>query len=137
MSITAKELTKAASNTAALESVVREQLRMIDVKLQAAPRRFGLNVVAIPLESSFSLPGLDKMEQQRFVYSNIIKSLKARGFAVSILLDKTNTQLFVTFEVTFNEEEIRAMNAILQEASISVDEIPQVNGGNAPADNQD
>jgi hypothetical protein len=138
MSLTAKELSKSGARSGEIDTTIREQLRMIDEKLQRADRAWGRNVVPVNLSLTFGLVGLGKKESQRIVYAEIIKSLKERGFEVSILIEKTQTVLYVAWVPDLNQEEIDAMNKIIAGARIQVGDIDKIMGtekkGTVPTD---
>lgn len=126
MSLRAEDLKKSTATASAYEAVVKERLRMIDTAIQSAPRAFGRNVVKVSLDANFSLPGLDPREQQRYVYSEIIQSLKKRGFEVHILLDRRGAELYVAYEISFDQREVDAMNQILGKAMIEAADVPRL-----------
>lgn len=140
MSLTADSLQSSAGGTARMEAVARELLAMVDTKIREADRKFGLNIVTVDIASEFNIPGLSKQDQQRFVYSSLIKSLKDRGFAARANLTESGTTLFVRFVIEFNQAEIDAMNKIVGDAMFKSDgEIrafcqgEDIQGGNASA----
>jgi len=135
MSIAVQDLQTSIVNTSALEAQVREHLNMIDNRLREAERTFGRNVLVVKLPATFGIPGLDKMEQQRFVYSEIIDSLRKRGFEVRIWLGRDAAALYVAYVVTFKPEQVDAMSAIIREAVIDAGDVPgfMTPGGRAPA----
>jgi hypothetical protein len=87
---------------------------MIDSKLQLTDRTFGRNVLAVELETSFAVSGLDKKDAQRFVYSNIVNSLEGRGFDVGMYMDTHITTLYIAYTVRFTDTLVGEMNNILQ-----------------------
>ncbi len=128
MALTAKELSKSGARSSEIDTIIREQLRMIDEKLQRADRVWGRNVVPVNLSLTFGLLGLGKKESQRIVYAEIIKSLKDRGFEVNILIEKTHTILYVAWVTDLNQEEVDAMNKIITSARIQPSDVDRVMG---------
>ncbi len=128
MSLTAKELSKSGARSGDLDIIIREQLRIIDEKLQRADRAWGRNVVPANLPLNFGLAGLGKKESQRIVYAEIIRSLKDRGFEVNILIEKTQTVLYVAWVTDLNQEEIDAMNKVIADARIQASDVDKVLG---------
>jgi hypothetical protein len=128
MALTAKELSKSGARSSEIDSIIREQLRIIDEKLQRADRAWGRNVVPVGLPLTFGLVGLGKKESQRIVYAEIIKSLKDRGFEVNILIEKMQTVLYVAWVTDLNQEEIDAMNKIIAGVRIQASDIDRVMG---------
>lgn len=125
MSVKVGDLQTTIVNTSSLEAQVREHLHMIDDKLRGADRTFGRNILRVKLPATFGIPGLDPMEQQRFVYSEILDSLQKRGFEARIWLGKDSAELFIAYIVTFNPEQIEAMSAIIRNSVISAEDIPK------------
>jgi hypothetical protein len=128
MALTAKELSKSGARSSEIDAIIREQLRIIDEKLQRADRAWGRNVVPVGLPLTFGLVGLGKKESQRIVYAEIIKSLKDRGFEVNILIEKMQTVLYVAWVTDLNQEEIDAMNKIIAGVRIQASDIDRVMG---------
>ncbi len=123
MALRVEELQTAVVSTATLEGLVRERLQMIDIKIREADRVFGRNVIIVDLAVEFGVPGLDKREQQRFVYSKIIESLKQRRFDVKIWLGQDTTRLFIAYTIKFNAEQKAAMSEIIRETRIEREQI--------------
>lgn len=105
----------ATVSTASLEAIVREQLQMIDKKIHAHPRTFGRNIITVDLSTSFNIPGLERMEQQRYIYSNICRSLINRHYEVGLMLLEDVAKLLIAFTVQFDQKEVNAMEMILQQ----------------------
>lgn len=123
MALRAQDLRTSAVNTSALEDRAREHINMVDARIREADRTFGRNVVRVKLPASFGVPGLEKTEQQRFIYSEIINSLRKRGFEVRIWLGKESAELLIAYVVAFNAEQLAAMTAIVRDAVIRPEEI--------------
>ena len=123
MALRADQLKQTAISTSALESIVREQLRMIDTKIQNSDKTFGRNVVRVELETSFSIPGLAKSEQQRYVYSKLLQSIAERGFEVKIVLDQTYTCLYIAYTLEFDQAQLDAMNTIIRNGSLRPEQV--------------
>jgi hypothetical protein len=124
MSVTAKALSKSGARGKEIDAVVREQIQMIDDRLQRAPRTWGRNVVACDLGTTFNLPGLDKKNAQRIVYSAILRSLDKRGFETKLLLETDQTVLYVAWMTDLDVEEVAAMNALIRAKRIQRDDLP-------------
>ena len=119
MSITAGQLSKTGARGKDIDTIVREHLQIIDDKLLRAERTWGRNVVTYDLPSNLGLPGLDKRDAQRIIYSSIVKSLQKRGFEVRILLETEQTVLYIAWVTELNVEEIEAMNRLIRDVRIS------------------
>jgi hypothetical protein len=118
MSVTAKRLSKNGTRGREVDALIREHLQMIDAKLGQAVPTWGVNVVRIELPATFSLPGLEKKDAQRVVYSSIITSLKDRDFTVGLELSNDKAFLDVGWVREFNEEELDAMNRQIADALV-------------------
>lgn len=123
MSITAQHLSKSGAKGKVLDSIIREQLAIIDEKLIRADRTWGRNVVAHDLPTCISLPGLEKKDAQRILYSSIIRSLDKRGFETRINLTEEVSTLYIVWMTDLAGEEIEAMNTIIVQRIISGDEV--------------
>lgn len=117
MSITVSQLNKNAMKFKDLDSIIKEQLLLIDNKLLKKDKSWGTNVITHELPILF--PGLDKKNAQRVVYSNIIMSLDRRGFTVKILLEDTRTVLYIEWETNFSDSDINKMNSLINQKRIS------------------
>ena len=118
MSITAKQLKQSGARGKDLDGIVREQLQILDDKLLRADRTWGRNVLLHDLPTQLSLPGLDKKDAQRIVYSTILRSLDKRGFDVRIILETEKTTLCIGWMTDLNTEEIESMNVLIKEKRI-------------------
>jgi hypothetical protein len=119
MSITARQLSKTGARGKDIDTIIRDQLQIIDEKLLHAERTWGRNVVSYDLPTNLALPGLEKRDAQRVVYSSIIRSLQRREFEVRLLLNTTQTVLYVAWVTELNVEEIEAMNRLIHDARIT------------------
>lgn len=123
MSITAKYLSKSGVKGKDLDGIVREQLLIIDDKLQKADRTWGRNIVSQDLPTTFTLSGLEKKSAQLIIYTAIVRSLKERGFYVRLLLEEHRTTIFIEWVTDLNGEEIKAMNNLISSVRISSREL--------------
>lgn len=123
MSLTVEQLQASAASAASLDAAVRDHLSMIDTKLREGDRMFGRNIVEISLNINFNIPGLELADQQRYIYSNIINSLRSRNFEVSIILEEDATTLFIAFDVGFDQASLDAMNKTIRQIKIHPEEV--------------
>lgn len=122
MSLTSDSLSAMTFNSKALESVVKEQLHIIDNLLRTMVKTVGVNCLKYKLPMSFPIPGVTEVsDQQRFVYSSIITSLKSRGFDVGIVLTEETNIMAIRFMVKFTDEQVNAMNSVLKSVIISAE----------------
>jgi hypothetical protein len=134
MSVSAKQLSKSGARGKDLDAVVREHLQIIDDKLLKADRTWGRNVVTHDLPTVLALPGLDKKDAQRIVYSTILRSLDRRGFETRILLEPDFTTVYIAWMTDLDIEEVEAMNALIRAKRIQRDALETfVQRGAAPA----
>jgi len=123
MSVTAEQLSKSGAKGKDLDSVVREQLLIIDSKLQKADRTWGRNIVSHDLPASFVFPGLSKKHAQRIIYTSIVRSLLDRKFGVRLLLDDDSTTIFVEWSTDLNQDEVTAMNHLIHKVRIDKSQV--------------
>ena len=124
MSVTAKQLSQSGVRRKDIDTLVREQLQIIDDRLLRAERSWGRNVTPIELPSNFAIPGLRRQDGQRLVYSTIIRSLANRGFDVGIQMEKDRTTLYVAWDSNLNQEEIDALNKLISDHRLMAGDVP-------------
>lgn len=133
MSVTASELGLISASSHGYETVIREQLALIDAQLRRNSHILGRNIVEHQLPTSFttSRRGLERSTIERIIYSSIIKSLMDRGFEVRILITDTTTTLYVSWVVALGTKEFDAMTTLIRKCAISRDQLQEylVNGG--------
>jgi hypothetical protein len=125
MSITAKQLSKSGAKGKELEAVVREQLLIIDERLQRTERTWGRNVIAHDLPTSLAFPGLEKRDAQRIIYTAIVRSLLDRGFGARLRLEAECTVLYIEWVTDLNTEEVESMNRLIRQVRISAEEVDE------------
>lgn len=136
MSVTAKKLSESGARGHELDGIIREHLQVIDNKLLHADRTWGRNTVIYDLPVVFSLPGLDKRDAQRIVYSAIIRSLEKRGFETRILLEERRCAICIAWMTDLDSSEVEAMSALIRSKRItSVELDPFLTQGAVPAPN--
>lgn len=109
----ADQLRKTGATGPILQAIIRETLSMIDTKLTNAERGWGRNVVPVELNTSFPIPGLDKSNQQRLIYSSIVSNLKSRGFDVGLALEADRTTVYVAWETDLDPKQLAIMNSVI------------------------
>ena len=113
MALQAKTLCAAGASAHLIRDLVRDQRVVIDAKLSSAPKKWGRNVVAHDLPMTFSIPGLERKDAQRLVYSALVLDLDERGFSTMICPTDTHATLYIAFEVNFGVGEVSAMDTLL------------------------
>ena len=113
MSITANHLAKVGPKRNVLNSIIQEQLIIIDDILLRSNRDWGKNRIVHDLPINLIIPGIEKRDAQRVVYASIIKSLQSRGFAVRIALHTDKTTLYVEWETNISSEAMQATTDLI------------------------
>ena len=133
MSLQAKTLCAAGASAHLIRDLVRDQRVVIDAKLSAAPKKWGRNVVAHDLPMTFNIPGLERKDAQRLVYSALVLDLDARGFATMLCPTDTYATLYIAFDVNFGVGEVSAMDALLAARTLPPTRIAEWIAGRGPA----
>lgn len=130
MSVTAKRLSKSGARGKEIDGLIREQLHIVDDKLVRAERTWGKNIVSYNLPTNLALPGLEKRDAQRIVYTAVVRSLKKRGFDVRLLLEEHVSTLYISWVTDLDTEEVQAMNQLLRTVRITRDKLSDFLGKN-------
>ena len=129
MSVTAHQLARSGARGKELDALVREQLLIIDDKLLRADRTWGRNLITCELPVGLTLPGLEKKDCQRIVYSAILRSLKERGFGARILLEPQKTLLYLEWVTDITRADIDAMNRQIRGAALLREDVEKYLAG--------
>lgn len=113
MSITVKQLNKNIASVRDVESIINEQLRIIDDKILRSDRAWGYNEIFHELPHNFNLLGLEKKDAQLIIYSSIIENLKQRGFNVKIELENNKSTLFISWIANINNSDFDKMRKVI------------------------
>jgi hypothetical protein len=119
MSVTAEQLSKSGAKGKDLDAIVREQILIIDDRLQRSERNWGRNILAHNLPTSFTFAGLEKKDAQRIIYTAIVRSVEERGFKVRLLLKHDCTTIYLEWVTDLNSDEIDAMNRLIRRVRIA------------------
>ena len=134
MSVTAKRLSTSGARGRELDAIVREHLQIIDDKLLHSERTWGRNTIIHDLPVNFVLPGLQKPDAQRIVYSAILRSLDKRGFETRILLESDRTAICIAWMTDLDSQEVEAMSALIRSKRVTGSELePFLAHGAVPA----
>ncbi len=125
MALTAEKLSKSGARGKEIDLIIREQLQMIDDRLLRAERKWGRNVVTHDLPIQFTIPGLEKKDAQRIVYSSILRSLERRKFEVCLCLEENRSTLYIAWVTDLDVDEVEAMNALILSKRIQPEQVPQ------------
>lgn len=124
MSVTVKQINELCLKNKDLDTIIKEQLQMIDDKLLHSDRSIGNNCITHGLPTTMpSVVGVDRQDAQRIVYSSIMCSLEKRGFTVKISLNDAATILYISWKSEMDQESIEAMNSIIRSNRISKEEL--------------
>lgn len=113
MSLKVEQLRKLGSKVSGAKGVVLDQLRLIDDKISHSEKTWGRNIVICDLPTDIVIPGLEKRDSQRIIYSEIINSLQNRGFDVRIFICESRTRLFVAWTSDLSKDDEERMNKII------------------------
>jgi hypothetical protein len=123
--ITANKLSKLSVKVRELENVIKEHLYIIDEKMLKADKNWGRNVIAHELPTIFVIPGIDRKDSQRMVYSSILKNLQKRGFNVRILIEAKKTIIYISWVCEYSYDELESMDAVIRDTRILSNEVEE------------
>jgi len=121
--VTAEQMSKSGAKSKDIERVVKEQLAMIDDKLQQTERSWGQNWKTYELPQTFQIMGLEKKDAQRIIYSMIVTEMERRGFQVKLILEPDITLIVLGWITELNVAEVDAMNETLKRSRITRTEL--------------
>jgi hypothetical protein len=122
---TAQKLGTVQLKNADIDRIVDEQISAIAISLNKKDKILGRNVVEHELPTTFVINGISKRDTQRIIYSFILNNIKDAGYDVKILMQPTTTKLFIAWNVSFDEEELKTMNMVIAKASIDIKEVKE------------
>jgi len=124
MSVTVKQINEMCLRNKDLDTIIKEQLQIIDDKLLHSDRSIGNNCITHSLPTTMpSVIGIDRQDAQRIVYSTIICSLEKRGFIVKLSLNDASSILYVSWKSEIDKQSVDAMNLIIRGNLISMEEL--------------
>lgn len=124
MSVTVKQMNELCLKNKDLDTIIKEQLQIIDDKLLHSDRSIGNNCITHSLPITMTgIIGIDRQDSQRIVYSSIIYSLEKRGFTVKITLSDLSTILYVSWKSEMDKTSIETMNRIIRNNLISKEDL--------------
>jgi hypothetical protein len=124
MSITVKQISDLSIKNKDIDILIKEQLNMIDDKLLHSDRSWGNNCITHDLPTNLiGLPGLDKADAQRIIYTSIICSLEKRGFEVKIVLNDISSILYISWKSELDKKDIDSMNSIIKKRRINIEDL--------------
>lgn len=124
MSVTVKQINEMCLRNKDLDTIIKEQLQIIDDKLLHSDRSIGNNCITHSLPTTMpSVIGVDRQDAQRIVYSSIMCSLEKRGFTVKIVLNTSSSILYVSWKSEMDIQSVNVMNQIIKNNLITQDEL--------------
>lgn len=124
MSVTVKQISDMCIKNKDIDTLIKEQLQIIDDKLLHSDRSWGNNCITHTLPTTIiGIPSLDRQDVQRIIYSSIICSLEKRGFTVKIVLDEASSILYISWKSELDEISIKSMNSIIKNNRITKEEL--------------
>lgn len=124
MSVTVKQINELCLRNKDLDTIIKEQLQIIDDKLLHSDRSIGNNCITHSLPTTMpSVIGIERQDAQRIVYSSIICSLEKRGFIVKISLNNASSILYVSWKSEIDKQSVDVMNQIIRDNLISKEEL--------------
>ena len=121
--LTASKLSKLSVTVKELDSIEKEHLFIIDHKMLKIEKTWGRNVISHELPTVFIMPGVDRKDAQRLIYSAILKNLEKRGFDARILLEDNKTVLYIAWIGEHSKEDFDEMNKTIIEHRIAPNQI--------------
>lgn len=127
MSVTVKQITDLCMKNKDIETIIKEQLQIIDNKLLHSEKIWGSNCIIHSLPTTvIGITGLDRKDVQRIIYSSIICSLNNRGFTTKIVLDDVYSVLYICWTTELDRISINTMNSIIKNNRISKEELNNI-----------
>ena len=124
MSVTVSLMNELCLKNKDLDTVIKEQLQIIDDKLLHSDRSIGNNFITHSLPITIpGVIGIDRQDAQRIIYSSIICSLQKRGFNTKIILNDSNTILYVSWKSELDTQSMETMNNIIRNCRISKEDL--------------
>ena len=116
--ITAERMSKKGFKPMQINSIVKNQIMIIDTKLRKADKSWGKNVLTHVLPSDFDIPGLSKEKSQKLIYSQIITKCEDAGYKVRIAFNKNKNKnvLALVWESEISEEDMNTMDSVIERA---------------------
>lgn len=124
MSVTVKQINELCLRNKDLDTLIKEQLQMIDDKLLHSDRSIGNNCISHTLPTTMpSIIGIDRQDAQRIIYSTIICSLEKRGFTVRLYIDESTALMYISWKSEMDTDSTNTMNKIIRTKMVSKNEI--------------
>ena len=122
MAVDARRLSATAAQRRSVDSVIQEQIRIVEAKLESSPKNWGENRVIVELATLFDFPGLDRKTAQTIVYATIIREFNGRdGLTANICFvtqPRNRTFLIVKWTNNISPQELDAFTRIIKSAVV-------------------
>lgn len=127
MSVTVKQINELSLRNKDLDTMIKEQLQIIDDKLLHSDKYIGNNSIIHHLPTTMpSIVGIERMDSQRIIYSSIICSLEKRGFIVKLLLNNNYALLHISWKSEIDKVSLDTMNTIIRNNIITQEEYEEL-----------
>jgi hypothetical protein len=116
--VPAQKMSKCGYKPGMINSIVKNQIMLIDVNLKKYDKTWGKNVLCHVLPSDFNIPGLPKDKAQKLIYSQIITRCENAGYKVKLRLGvkKNKNVIALIWESEISEKELDTMDNIINRA---------------------
>jgi hypothetical protein len=122
--ISAKKMSAVGYKPSQVNLIVKEQLMVINNKIRAKDKTWGINSIVHSLPVDFGLPGLSKADAQTLIYSRILAEALKAGYKTEIDINarKNRTSLAIYWESDITEKAKEAMIGLIAKASLPIAE---------------
>jgi hypothetical protein len=123
MSVTALSISKNFKKSKDFDRLIKDQIDVINSRLSSHDCILGVNTILYDLPCEIIVPGIDKKDSQKIIYSSIINNLTQRGFKVKLLLKTNLSRLYISWKCYINDDEVGAMNSVIKKSRIEESDI--------------
>ena len=118
--VPASRMRKLGYRPSLVNSIIKNQIALINNKLQKFDKTWGRNVLVHVIPTHFNIPGLTQERAQKLIYSQIISRLTSAGYEVKLRFNekKKKTVIAVIWESAMTEEEVKMMDEIISNAQL-------------------
>jgi hypothetical protein len=116
--ILASNIRKRGYRPSLVNSIVRNQINLIDSKLKHIDKKWGINIVKHALPTDFDIPGLNNERAKKLIYTQIITKCESAGYSVKLVVDnkKNKAAVVLIWESEVSREESETMDRIYERA---------------------
>lgn len=117
--LTAAQVSKSVLQGTIFNSIVKEQLLIIDKKILNASKRIGLNAVIYDLPITFMTTHQNHTDTKIMIYYHILKSLEERGYEVKLDVSNVKAILKIEWVIGLDKSDITHMEKYLQNKTVN------------------